>query len=222
MAKSNKPVRITSPIGVAKWAFIDKPSTKFNPDGEYNVTLVLDSAEGAALEKTLLKAAEAAREEMVAEAKKPAQAKARKSYRLTCGITKEEDEEGEETGNYVLKAKRDASYEGRDGKVVNVSIPVFDAKKNPVAGGVQIGRGSKLRVAVDLRPYAMDATQCAGVSLRLAGVQVIDLVAPGGGASADACGFGEEEGYEGGGDDSAEGAETEGGSGDGGGEGDDF
>ena len=195
MTNRSKPVRITSPVGIAKWVFVTEPSTKFKPEGEYNVTVVLDAEAGEKLDKQLSAMAEEARKEMVLEAKKPAQAKARQTYGLTYGLTKEADEEGEETGNWLLKAKKDASFEGRDGKRVETSVPIFDAKKNP-APGVKIGKGSKIRVAFDARPYAMDATKMAGLSLRLAGVQVIDLVEPGGGASADACGFENEDGFE--------------------------
>jgi hypothetical protein len=63
---------------------------------------------------------------------------------------------------------------------------VFDAKKNPLPEGAEIGGGSTIRVAAELYNYEK------GVSLRLKKVQVLELVK--GGSSADE--FDVEDGFE--------------------------
>ena len=47
-----------------------------------------------------------------------------------------------------------------------------------------------------MAPYFVEGQAVCGVSLRIEGVQVIELVSGSGGRSADAMGFGEEEGFE--------------------------
>ena len=94
------------------------------------------------------------------------------------------------TFRFKLKAK----VTPKQGDPFEQRPAIFDAKGKPLQEA-KIGGGSKVKVAYELIPY-YTAIAGAGVSLRLKAVQVIDLVEFSGGASADAFGFGEEEGYE--------------------------
>ena len=42
----NKMVKYTTPKGVAQYPYLDKPDTKFNPQGDYKLNLVLDKKSG--------------------------------------------------------------------------------------------------------------------------------------------------------------------------------
>lgn len=73
-------------------------------------------------------------------------------------------------------------------------VPIFDAKGNNITESLtSVGNGTKGKVAYELSPYYMNDKNY-GVSLRLVGVQILDLVEDGD-VSASALGFGEEDGY---------------------------
>lgn len=187
MATTKRP-KIALPAGEAVLAFVDRPSTKFNEDGEYAVIVRLDPKDAKVKElmKSLTTAAEAARKE---EAKKnPKVAK----YALFVPFKDEENEEGEKTGMVVFKAKSKAKIEYND-ETKPIVIPMFDAKGARM--NAAIGRGSVLRVSAQIIPIAVAATKMAGVSLRLSAVQVLKLEQYSGG-NADSFGFDVEDGYE--------------------------
>ena len=68
-------------------------------------------------------------------------------------------------------------------------INFFDAKKNPIEVS-DLGWGSKVRVSFQINEFDVEGKK--GLCKYIKGIQVIDLQ---GGASADSCGFGEEEGF---------------------------
>lgn len=100
-----------------------------------------------------------------------------------------------DTGAFVPKFKLNASGTNRDGEAFTQKPALFDAKGKPFEGNDLWG-GTKMKVSFEVVPYLMDSTRSAGISLRLKAVQIIELKAGGGAASADNYGFGEEEGYE--------------------------
>ena len=88
----------------------------------------------------------------------------------------EYDEEGNPTGDILFKVKMKAGGTTRDGKSFTQKPMVVDAKRTPLDKSTLIGNGSIVKVALDASPYYMPSNKQAGVSLRLKGVQVIDLV----------------------------------------------
>ena len=68
-------------------------------------------------------------------------------------------------------------------------INLFDSKGTAVEN-VDIGWGSRVRVSFTLKSFEADGNK--GLTKYIRGVQVIELK---GGASAESCGFGEEDGY---------------------------
>ena len=101
----------------------------------------------------------------------------------------------DDTGKVTVRFKLKAKVTPKQGDPFEQRPALFDAKGKPIGPDAKIGGGSKVKVAYELVPY-YTAIAGAGVSLRLKAVQVIDLVEFSGGASSEAYGFGEEEGYE--------------------------
>ena len=103
----------------------------------------------------------------------------------------EYDQNGDPTGNIEFKLKLKAQVQTRNGDIYTQRPIVVDAKRKPLDSSTAIGNGSVIKVAYEPISYMMASTKQVGVSLRLKGVQVIDLVEYGGGASM----FDEEDGY---------------------------
>ena len=81
-----------------------------------------------------------------------------------------------ETGEPHGKSSPKAVQVLRDG-TKRVQKPfVCDSKVKPINPDTLIGNGSKVIVKVQPNPYMMPATKTVGVSLKMLGVQVIELV----------------------------------------------
>lgn len=196
MSKHIKKQRITTPAGIAKFINVNKPRLKYGSETDYgyDVSLVLDpdKPEVKAFKAQLTKMAEEARGPLAANAKTPKEKKAITEGKLHVPIEDELDKDGNETGMLVMKIKRDASWKNaKTGEVQNVTIPIFDAKLNKLTKTV--GRGSTVKVAADVVPFAGFGR--VGISLRMTGVQVLDLVEYDG-ADPSSLGFGVEDGFE--------------------------
>jgi hypothetical protein len=183
MTKAKNP-RYTTPAGIAQYPYLTKPDTKFNPDGEYKISLEVKDPNAAA---PLMSFLDEQLDASIAKAKKENPGKRIKEGEAPYQVN---DETGAVTFRFKLKAK----VTPKQGDPFEQRPAIFDAKGKPLQDA-KIGGGSKVKVAYELVPY-YTAIAGAGVSLRLKAVQVIDLVEFSGGASADAYGFGEEEGYE--------------------------
>jgi hypothetical protein len=168
--------KLTTPVGVAKWAWVSKADTKFNADGDYKVTLVLDKNTAEPLIKTVEKELKEFYSGLKSQGKK-------KIKEASRPYGEEVDDEGDPTGNVEFKFKSKAKYVPR--------IPVFDAAGKPMTG-VDVWSGSKIKVNTTLATY--EAGIGAGVTMRLNAVQVIDLVR-GNDGTAEGFGFDEEDGY---------------------------
>lgn len=184
MSKKPKAVRYVTPTGTAQYPYLNKPDTKFNPDGDYKVNLEL-SAEDAAevmsfLDEQLAASYEKAKEEQ--KGKKIKQADAPYSV-------------DEDSGKVTLKFKLKAKGTTKAGEEFQQKVAIFDAKGKPMVEAPNIGGGTKMKVSYEVVPFFTSLVG-AGIALRVRAVQVIDLVEFSGGASAGAFGFGEEDGYE--------------------------
>lgn len=182
MTKPKNP-RYTTPAGIAQYPWLNKPDTKFNADGEYKVNLEVQSSDAQKL-VTFLDGQFA---EAVAKAKKDNPGK--KIKEGSPGY-----EVNEETGKVTFKFKTKAKVTTKSGDTFDQKVALFDAKGQPLVQAPNIGGGSKVKVSFEVMPYYTSMVG-AGLSLRVKAVQVIDLVEFSGGASAEAYGFGEEEGY---------------------------
>ena len=156
---------ITSPKGIAQHPHINEPDTKFG-DGVYHLKIKL-SAEDAEpfieeLEAILKEGYEA---ECAAKNKKSLKMAASKPW------NKEVDDEDEETGCWIIKAKQKAEIETSNGPK-DMRIHIVDAKRNPMTDVV--GGGSLIKINVEPSIY-FTPTLGLGVTLRLRAVQVLDL-----------------------------------------------
>lgn len=176
-------VRLVTPVGVGKYVFINEPQTKFDPNGVYNVSLVMSEKDASPLMATLDEQLELAKTQAL-ETAKPQK---RDSLSINKPYTREYDDSGVETGNIEFKFKMTAKYTTRDGEVRERKPTIVDTKRNTVSEIV--GSGSKLKVAFNARPYYMPSANAYGVSCFLSAVQVIEL------KGVDVSDFAEEEGF---------------------------
>lgn len=210
--KSDRPsFNMITPKGVAIYPKLDKPDTKFDADGVYEVKLKFDpTATDGVIGKTsatwaeIVEKAEAIRDEFLATTKADlqsgdgkAKAKAKSISALDFGAEPDVDDDGNETGMIVVKVKMKASgVSKKDGKPWTRKPTLFDAKGKPLpANAPPIWGGSTLKAAAEVVPYYTAKDNVVGITLRLNAVQVIELVS-GQGRTASAFGFGEEDGYE--------------------------
>jgi hypothetical protein len=174
--------------GNAMWAKVFEPDTKFDPNGIYTINLQMPEEDAAEMCEQL---EQLAQERFNQEVKrKPA---LKNTLSMSTPINPVYDREtGDATGDVEFKFKLKAKINTKAGDVYEQKVAVFDAKRKPIDGGVNIGNGSTVKVAFEPIPYMMSATKTVGVSLRLKAVQVIDLVEYSNSASI----FDEEDGYE--------------------------
>lgn len=193
MADPIKFPRVTTPIGASLFTNVDKPDTKWKPEGEYRARILLNATEHAEFLATL---DQMALDSFEHECKtlKPAM---KKVSEVASPYAVEFDSEGQETGNVIVSASLRAEYTDKKTGRTYTSVPaVFDSaypKPNPVEReGLVIGNGSLIRISMDPRSYYMPSSKKGGVSFRLRAIQVIELKSYSG--NADSYGFGGIEG----------------------------
>lgn len=173
--------------GKALWAKVFTPDTKFDSDGIYSIDVVIPEEDAQEVCEYL----EGLRDERLAEeVKANPKAKslsARPVYELDL------DQDGNETGNYKFKVKLKATVRGRDNQTYKQRPIVVDSKRSPMTEETLIGNGSIVKVAYEPHTYVMASNKQVGVSLRLKGVQVLQLVEYGNKGAASM--FDEEDGY---------------------------
>lgn len=165
-----------TPVGVAEYPRITgAPDTKFDTDGVYRVKVRFDNpadvadilAEVDAAVKAKMEEAKAER----AEAKKKEPKKAFKPLKFADSSIVTNEETGAVTISFKMKA---SGVSKKTGNPWTRKPAVFDAAGKPLAADVQVGGGSKVKVAYELSTFSTAIG--VGASLRLEAVQVIELV----------------------------------------------
>lgn len=180
----------TTPKGIAVWPKVTKPDTKYKPEGEYSVSLVLDGEDAQSL-KLLIDGEMSAN---ATEEQKKVKGKKIKVYDPPYRV--ELDDDNNETTRIRFKFTQNAIITKKDGTKVKMFVTIFDSKAQVIKDvkNMNIGSGSAIKVCFQINPWC-SPTLGAGVSLRLKAVKLLKVVE--GGASAAAYGFeGEEEGFE--------------------------
>lgn len=188
--KKKVPVLVT-PKGVAKFAWLNKPDTKYKAEGEYHVTLAFDadvfetapikSKDPALNGKSLKQLIEETTKAAVAEAKKE-NPKVAKQIKAGNGYTMETDDEGNETGRVLVNVKMKASFKDKKTQEeVNIKPVVYSADRQELKNPPLIYGGSTLKALFTLSPYYVAGQKTAGCTLRLRGVQIIELAERSGG-----------------------------------------
>lgn len=177
--------KMYTPAGIAMYPWITRADTKFNPDGDFRTILRIPAEEAAPMIAEL----EAFYETVKAEESKKL-AKGKKLKEADMPWTPALDDDGNETGEIDFKFKTKAKIEVKK-QLIDKVIPLVDAFGKRITDPIAIYGGSKIRVS--FTPKGFNTVVGVGVTLRLEGVQVIDLVS---GDSGGDGGFGA---YEGGG-----------------------
>lgn len=194
--KGQQKIRVVTCPGVAKHTNIKKPDTKFNPEGNFKTSLILSSADAQPLVDRINEVAQENLDAVKAELVKQGKAAQAKKAVLCANLphSPETDEEGNETGNVVFTFKAPAAFKFKDGTSKPNKISVVDAKGK--ASAADVWGGSVISVQAELRPFPKPGRPVpmmgCGVSLRLEGVQIIELRTGGG---SDRTLFGQQEGY---------------------------
>jgi hypothetical protein len=206
MAERKKYPTLNTPAGTFKWpklTTVDYGTKEYpNPDGSYNVKLILTQEEAAPLIEKL----QPFHDEAVELGKKgfpELKVETRKKLEKSNGkggldikdlFTEVYDKETEEpTGEVEFNFKMKASGKRKDGSRWTRVPGIFDAKGQTFPKGIDIWGGTVGKVAFKPNPYFIPGTGMTGCSLGLEAVQVLDLVSAGN-RSADSYGFSEEEG----------------------------
>lgn len=162
---------IASPKGVAKFPHLTTPQTKFNPEGEYNVTLLFDPNDAAII--AYQQRIQGEHDAAFAAAKK-ADPK-RKLTAMPIPIGDETTKDGAPTGKLAVKFKAKASgvYK-KDGKPWTFKPVLKDRYGKPLSSDVVIYGGSIMQVSATVRHTAMP-TGLFYTSLHLEAVLVHEL-----------------------------------------------
>lgn len=116
--------RFTTPKGLAQYPALKTPDTKFNPEGDYKVNLVMEDDEKT---NTLVSKLEAILEDFYENDDNVKQAISKGRKVVTQDIY-EKDEEG----RIVMKFKQKAVITKKDGSKIPVKIRQFDSKGSPL------------------------------------------------------------------------------------------
>lgn len=171
---ADKYIRLTTPKGTAQYPWLSKPDTKFNDKGTYKVNIIVPAKEAQAFIKKVTEI----RDQFFA------QEKTKKKAQLP--FAKEVDDQGNETGNVVIKCKVD-NRDDWDRKPKQ-----FDASGNRIDKNV--GGGSILKANVQVYTWNVSSLG-VGVTLQPVAVQVIELNEFGGSDNAEDFGFEKEDGF---------------------------
>jgi len=180
----------TTPRGVAGYTHLNEPDTKFNDAGIYSVKLALSAADAEPLIESLTALQQEAFKQAKIDVPIAAKAKGKKAkvVKLASDNPWCELDNGDFEFNFKMKA---SGISKKTGKVWTRTPAIFDIHGVALKNVPNIGAGSVLRVAYTAEGF-YTALVGAGVSLRLEGVKVINLVEFGG-ASAAALGLDSEE-----------------------------
>jgi hypothetical protein len=201
--KKNRKPSYISCEGVAVYPWLNRPDTKFVPagmtaeewGGVYKTSLQIPAAvftssvyrDGLTFKAFLDQLVDASVEQAKTE-----HPKEKKLVKATYPYKEEMDDDGDETGNFLVNFKQNAKIKRKDGQIIEVKIPLFNARGEAITDAIY--GGSIIKVAFTTRSTWMPGNKEAGVRLDISAVQVLKLVKTS--RSASDFGFGAEEGYE--------------------------
>ena len=173
MAKNitTKGISIVSPKGALEWCKYLEPDTKYNTDGELSTNLILDPTKKDV--QDFITKLEDLRDTALAELKENLGAKGKTWGAVDIG-TPQYDEDGEETGNIIVKFKlKDIAKRKASGKAYTVKA----AGPNKEVLKVPVGNGSIGVVGAFAFPYENPSQKKVGISMMFQKLKVFDLVA---------------------------------------------
>lgn len=203
---------ITTPVGVAVYPHLTKPDTKWKDEGEYRVKLKYNDPKVITplrekLDKFLDTAFEKYQELLAKSDDKKAKAKLKTLKKADLPLKPEVDDEGEETGAFLLNTKRTASgISKKTGEPWKAKLVFADSLGKTVSTkGLSIWSGSELRVQGTVSAWYGAKDNEVGISIDIDGVQIKKLVS-GGGRDVEFDAMDDEDGWTA--DDSVDGGDT--------------
>ena len=178
----DKIVDVMTPVGESVFVKINGVIDDFTGGRKYTVTMHLDDADAEALKEKLVKIWESS------NTCKQREENGKETDRPTFTLTKKKDY------GWQLKASTQVEFTDKDGNTHENVVRLVDGHKKPLDAKTQIWKGSKVALWIGAKPY--ETPTMYGVSLKLKGIQVIELVnggsggAFGGSASDDVQSFG--------------------------------
>lgn len=169
---------ITFPKGVAVFPALFRPDTKFDELGVYKADFKLSAEEAAPFIDLIQKYAKSHTGKALPKAKNPC-------FEMIL------DEDGEETGEVLFKARVKNKLRRSDKKLWDRRPMLIDAKKNDLPTDANPWGGSVIRVQAEVN---MGDKPKKFINLQPIMVQVIEMVT--GGSKGDTSAFDEEDGYE--------------------------
>lgn len=164
-----------TPIGQLEFPWLTKADTRFDPDGVYKTNLILPFED--TLTQELIAKLARVRDDYFQSMDTPLQKNSTK-----VDVYEEVlDDEGKPTGDIRLKFKLKKKVTTRDGDSFTQSPEVVDADGNDVDAPVY--GGSMAALKGQIAPYRAPASKTVGVSLRVKGVKVYELVTGGSGGN---------------------------------------
>lgn len=189
MAEKKKFPTLVTPRGTAKYAWLNKPDTKFSqkPEGEYKVRILIeDNAESRAFCEKVIELAKAFAKE--------SDIKLKKGFHVPFVFPEDVDED-----DFIPEEGKDNPKFTEDyrGKIFFEAKSVFkpgliDSKKNELPATVYPMSGDQIKIKIAIAPY--DGLG-SGVALKLNVVQLIEKNTSFSG-KPNTDGFDEEDGYE--------------------------
>jgi|TARA_R100000808_G_C2154637_1_gene165778 hypothetical protein len=164
---ANREYTVT-PKGEMRWAYLHKPDTQFDSNGVFHVKLRLANGSSDDLRKAIEREHKANKKDAVARNPN------RKSFREFLPFKEVLNEDGLADGyEFQFKLKAVATN-SKTGQEFTQRPVVVGPDKKPIPSEVTIGNGSIGKIAFETIPYFTGNN--LGVSLRLRGVQVLELV----------------------------------------------
>jgi len=152
--------QLVTPIGEALYPHLHEPDYKFDQAGVYQTRLILEESDYNALKGQFQEIYDAAYKSACEQAGNKLKHGEGNPFR-----------EGDE-GLYIL-AKQPAEKNTKKHGLIKFNIKAFDSAGKLIKMP-RVGTGSKLRLALEPKPWAVSGK--FGVTLRLRSVQIIDLV----------------------------------------------
>lgn len=166
MAKVNeKIVDVVTPVGESVFCKINGVVDDYMGQNKYTITIKLDDADAKALQQQLMDIWEQSEthDSRVDEEKE--------TDRPKFPLTKSKQY------GWQLKATTKTEFTDKNGTIHENIIQLVDGNKKPMDTKTQIWKGSKVALWLGARPY--ETPTMYGVSLKLKGIQIIDLITGG-------------------------------------------
>jgi len=157
------------PQGEALFPHLQIPNTKFDEDGVYQVTVRVPSTEAAQMQTLITEFRDEYHQFTENEAGKD-------KKKADLPFETEVDAEGSPTGFVLFKCKAKAKgYDPKTKKKWDTKVPLFDNMAQPLVTERKIGNGSRMIVAVRLKPWDVPSLG-VGLTLTIEAVQVTHFV----------------------------------------------